>query len=183
MGTQSEVRDGPDEAGAGGVTVERRDSDWFDALFTAHVGPVFRFIVRRAARVDADDLTADVFATAWRRREDVPAGAELPWLYRTAGFVVANHHRKHRPILLHVVPDDGDPDRPQWVDGADDVRQVMSELSARDQRILLLSAWDGLSGDQLAEVLGISRGGADAALSRARSRLRAAWAKLDAAAG
>ena len=66
-------------------------------------------MLRRAARSDADDLTADVFATAWRRRDDIPEGAELPWLYRTAGFVVANHHRKHRPVPLHAVPDDGDP--------------------------------------------------------------------------
>lgn len=159
----------------------RRDSGWFDALFAAHARTIFSFIVRRAARVDAEDLTADVFATAWRRREDIPADAELPWLYRTAGFIVANHHRKMRPIPLHSVPDDNDPEFPQWGEGADDVRQVLSELSVRDQRILLLSAWDGLSGDELAAVLGISRGGADAALSRARARLRDAWTRLDAA--
>jgi len=42
--------------------------------------------------------------------------------------------------------------------------------------VLLLTAWEGLAGDDLALVLGVSRGGADAALSRARSRLREAWA-------
>jgi len=47
---------------------------------------------------------------------------------------------------------------------------------ARDRQILLLNAWEGLDGAALAGVLGISRGGADAALSRARSRLREAWA-------
>lgn len=160
-----------------------RDENWFDGLFTTHAPAIHRFVLRRAARSDADDLTADVFATAWRRRDDVPAEAELPWLYRTAGFVVANHHRKHRPVPLYSVPDEGDAETPRWGDDADDVRQVLSALSPRDQRILLLTAWDGLSGDQLAEVLGITRGGADAALSRARSRLRDAWNQLDAAAG
>lgn len=160
-----------------------RDSSWFDGLFTTHAGAIHRFVLRRAARSDADDLTADVFAIAWRRREDVPAEAELPWLYRTAGFVVANHHRKHRPVPLHAIPEDGDPEDPRFADGADDVREVLAALSARDQRILLLSAWDGLSGDELAAVLGISRGGADAALSRARARLRNAWNQVDEAAG
>ncbi|MEO5831925.1 MAG: sigma-70 family RNA polymerase sigma factor [Nakamurella sp.] len=160
-----------------------RDDNWFDGLFTTHAPAIHRFVLRRAARSDADDLTADVFVTAWRRRDDVPAEAELPWLYRTAGFVVANHHRKHRPVPLYSVPDEGDAETPRWGDDADDVRQVLSALSPRDQRILLLTAWDGLSGDQLAEVLGITRGGADAALSRARSRLRDAWNQLDAAAG
>ncbi len=37
-------------------------------------------------------------------------------------------------------------------------------------------AWEGLTGEALAEVLGVSRGGADAALSRARARLREIWA-------
>ena len=55
------------------------------------------------------------------------------------------------------------------------MRQVLARLSPRDRRILLLVAWDGLSGDDLARVLGVSRGGADAALSRARARLRDAW--------
>lgn len=160
-----------------------RDDSWFDGLFTAHATAIHRFVLRRAPRSDADDLTADVFVIGWRRRHDIPDGAELPWLYRTAGFVVANHHRKLRPLPLHVVPEDGDPETPQWGDGADDVRQVMAELSPRDQRILLLTAWDGLDGDQLAAVLGISRGGADAALSRARARLRAAWHRLDTATG
>jgi RNA polymerase sigma-70 factor (ECF subfamily) len=163
--------------------VARRDDSWFDGLFTTHAAVIHRFVARRAARSDADDLTADVFATAWRRRDDIPDGVELPWLYRTAGFVVANHHRKHRPLLLHAVPDDGDRESPALEDDADDVRQVMAALSTRDQRILLLTAWDGLDGDQLAVVLGISRGGADAALSRARARLRVAWTEVDAATG
>ena len=159
----------------------RRDDGWFDALFSTHATAIHRFVLRRAARSDVEDLTADVFATAWRRREEIPEDAELAWLYRTAGFVIANHHRKFRALPLHAVPDDGDPETPQWADGADDVRQVLAALSPRDQRILLLSAWEGLSGDRLAAVLGLSRGGADAALSRARSRLRDAWSRLDAA--
>ncbi len=160
-----------------------RGDSWFDELFSSHAAAIHRFVIRRAARSDADDLTADVFATAWRRRHDIPEGAELPWLYRTAGFVVANHHRRQRPVPLHVVGDEGDPETPQWADGTDDVREVLAALSPRDQRILLLTAWDGLDGDQLAGVLGISRGGADAALSRARARLRDAWRRIDTATG
>ncbi len=58
-----------------------------------------------------------------------------------------------------------------------EVRAVLARLSARDRQILLLHAWEGLDGAGLAAVLGVSRGGADAALSRARARLRAAWAE------
>jgi RNA polymerase sigma-70 factor (ECF subfamily) len=38
-----------------------------------------------------------------------------------------------------------------------------------------LAAWEGLNGKELAQALGISEGGAGAALSRARANLRKAW--------
>jgi RNA polymerase sigma factor (sigma-70 family) len=162
----------------GQVTVH--DDAWFDALFHEHATAIHRYFLRRlssGARVDdAEDLAAEVLATAWRRREDVPTGAELPWLYRTAGFVLANHRRKIRALPVAVVPDEPDDVDPESLTLDDDrVRRVLGRLTPRDRRILILVAWDGLDGAGLAEVLGISRGGADAALSRARARLRLAW--------
>ena len=160
--------------------MQNRDDAWFAELVRAHAGPVYRYVVRRAARDDAEDLTADVLTTAWRRRDDIPSGAELPWLYRTAGFVIANHRRKGRPTPVGEVPDEVDHEDsgPESIVIADErVREVLAVLSPRDRRILLLHAWEGLDGEALAVALGISRGGADAALSRARSRLREAWSE------
>ncbi|NCT92196.1 sigma-70 family RNA polymerase sigma factor [Cellulomonas sp. APG4] len=158
-----------------------RDDAWFDELFRLHATAVHRYFARRAPAADVQDLAADVLATAWRRRDDVPDGAELPWLYRTAGFVLANHRRKGRPTPVEHLPDVADDTDPADLAVADDeVRRALARLSARDRQVLLLNAWEGLDGQQLAEVLGISRGGADAALSRARARLRAAWADDDA---
>jgi len=157
--------------------VPLRDDTWFDGLFRAHATAIYRYFVRRGPRDDAEDLTADVLATAWRRREDVPEGSELAWLYRTAGYVLANNRRKGRPVPVERVPEEIDDADPATLVIADDeVRAVLAALSPRDRRILLLHAWDGLDGGQLADVLEISRGGADAALSRARSRLREVWA-------
>jgi RNA polymerase sigma-70 factor (ECF subfamily) len=156
--------------------VDERDEAWFDALFRAHAAAVYRYLYRRAPR-DAEDLAAEVMTVAWRRRADVPEGAELPWLYRTAGFVLANHRRKHTAVPIADASgevDDGDP--ADVVVADDEVRAALATLSPRDRRILLLHAWEGVGGEELAAVLGISRGGADAALSRARARLAAAWA-------
>ncbi len=158
-----------------------RDDAWFEDLFRTHAGAVHRYVARRCAATDVEDLTADVLLVAWRRRQDVPEGAELPWLYRTASYVLANHYRKRRPVPVEHLPEE-----PEDVDPADlavaedEVREVLAALSPRDRRILLLHAWEGCDGEQLAAVLGISRGGADAALSRARARLRAVWAERDA---
>lgn len=161
-----------------------RDDAWFDALFRAHAGAVHRYFARRAPADDVQDLTADVLVTAWRRRDDVPEGAELPWLYRTAGFVLANHRRKGRPVPVEHVPDEVDDADPAHLVLADEeVRTALAGLSARDRRVLLLHAWEGLSGEELGAVLGVGRGGADAALSRARARLRAAFAAAGAEGG
>lgn len=158
----------------------QRDDTWFEALFRDHATAVFRYLARRGAGDDAEDLTADVFATAWRRRHDLPEGVELAWLYQTAAYLLANFRRKGRPVPVADPPEEVDHADPVLSAVRDDeVRRVLAALTDRDRRILLLNAWDGVSGDDLAAVLGISRGGADAALSRARARLREAWDALE----
>lgn len=154
-----------------------RDDAWFESLFRAHSTALFRYFARRAPRDDVEDLTAEVLAVAWRRRDTVPDDdAVLPWLYRTAGFVLANHRRKGRPVPVGELPDEVDDADPASLALADEeVRAVLAALTPRDRRILLLNAWEGLTGAELADVLGVSRGGADAALSRARARLRDVW--------
>jgi RNA polymerase sigma-70 factor (ECF subfamily) len=166
------------DAPAGAVPVDgaRHDAAWFEAVVRECATPVHRYLVRRVGLDDAEDLAADVLLVAWRRRADVPDDAVLPWLYRTAGFVVANHRRKGRPVPVGELPDEPDDDDPAVRAVRDDrVRAVLASLSPRDRQVLLLTAWEGLTGDELAVVLGIGRGGADAALSRARTRLAAAW--------
>jgi RNA polymerase sigma factor (sigma-70 family) len=156
------------------------DEAWFEELVRAHTPALHRYLVRRAGAGEADDLAADVLVVAWRRRDDVPDEAPLAWLYRTAGFVVANFRRKRRALPVGDVPDEADDDDDPAVRAVRDemVRAVLLRLSPRDRQIVLLTAWEGLTGDELARVLGIGRGGADAALSRARARLAQAWAQL-----
>jgi RNA polymerase sigma-70 factor (ECF subfamily) len=155
------------------------DAAWFEALVRDNTAALHRYLVRRVGVSDADDLAADVLVVAWRRRDDVPDEVPLAWLYRTAGYVVANFRRKGRPIPVGDVPDDATDDDPAVHAVRDEqVREVLLRLSPRDRQIVLLNAWEGVAGDELAAVLGIGRGGADAALSRARARLAAAWAEL-----
>lgn len=158
-----------------------RDASWFDAFFAQHATSIHRYFIRRAERVDVEDLTAEVFATAWRRRDKIPEGFELPWLYKTASYVLANHRRK--PTLTLLADYGGEEDRQpsRSVDPADlvmaddEVRRALGRISARDRTVLMLHAWEGLDGEGLAHALGLTRGGAAAALSRARARLREAW--------
>ena len=149
-----------------------------EEMVDAHVLDVRRYLYRRLVgsadpASTADDLTADVLVIAWRRRADIPEGAELPWLYAVARRVLANYRR--RPQVLPSA-DLGELDAIDESDPAEIVTDdaVLAEawrgLTPRDREILRLVAWEGLSGAQLATALGISEGGAAAALSRARTR-------------
>jgi RNA polymerase sigma factor (sigma-70 family) len=166
----------PDSADSPGMVT---DADWFTSIVREHSTALVRYFARRGPRQDAEDLAADVFATAWRRRDDVPREAVLPWLYRTAGYTLANHRRKHIDLPVDEVPESGqprigaDPELNALFDA--ELRGALACVGERDRQILLLHAWEGLDGAELAGVLGISRSGADAALSRARKRLRDAW--------
>lgn len=165
--------DAPAQAGP------RDDGEWFTAVVREHGTALVRYFGRRGPRQDAEDLAAEVFVTAWRRRDDVPTDAVLPWLYRTAGFTLANHRRKLVDLPVDEVPESrrtrvsDDPELSLLFDA--ELRGALASVGERDRHILLLNAWEGLDGVELAEVLGISRSGADAALSRARKRLRDAW--------
>src|SRR5665647_2411232 len=68
-----------------------RDSDWFEALFLECGNKVLAYATRRCPG-DADDIVAEVFATAWKYRSNVPA-EPLPWLYRTAAHQIQHSHR------------------------------------------------------------------------------------------
>lgn len=157
----------------------RRPSDaqaWFTKEVATFVDPVYRYFLRRAAQQDADDLTAEVFEIAWRRCDDIPSEWVLPWLYRTAGHVLANHRRRtsRLPVRLTDEPPPSE-DHAARIADHDRLLHALADLSERDRDILLLHAWEGLNGEELAGVLEISRSGAQAALSRARARLRDAW--------
>ena len=148
-----------------------------EELFRAHADDVYRYVRRRVDANDAEDLTAEVFATACRRLAEVPAGAELPWLYRTAWNHLSNHWRKRTPLVVAQVRETADEfdDFADLVTESAALRAAWGTLSARDREVLRLVAWEGLDGAGLATALGISVSGAGAALWRARQHLRVAY--------
>lgn len=151
----------------------------FERLFDAHADQVRRYIARRHVGNDVDDLTADVFTLAWEKLATIPEEFELPWLYKTAWYVLTNEHRKVHAIVTDDVPDSPEPDIADSVIEDARLKDCWLQLPGKDREVLRLAAWEGLSGRALAEVLGLSEGGASAALSRARGRLTALWVSAE----
>lgn len=147
----------------------------FDQLYDRHALEVYKYILRRHIGNDAQDLASDVFVIALQKMNSIPTGSELPWLYRTAWNVLANAHRKNDPIPVEFNLSEIEPDCADEVITNDQLSRSWIRLPQKDREVLRLAAWEGLTGKELAQTLGISEGGAGAALSRARANLRKAW--------
>ena len=73
----------------------------FEEAFREHFAPVYRFIARRVGSARAEDLAAEAFATAYRRRASYePARGSLrSWLYGIAANIVRGHWREEQQLL------------------------------------------------------------------------------------
>jgi RNA polymerase sigma factor (sigma-70 family) len=146
----------------------------FAALFDTHFDALLAYARRRSAQLsDAEDVAAETFTTAWRRLDDLPecADGELPWLYGVARRVLANQRRSavRRERLVDRLRSALTPGR---LPVPHDVVDALSLLSAADQEVLRLAAWEQLSHREIAITLGISSNAAGIRLHRARRRLK-----------
>jgi len=166
----------------------------FAVLFDRHAAYIHRYLARRAGPQVAEDLVAETFLTAFRkRRRYQPGYADArPWLYGIATNLVGQHHRDQvRQYRLRQAAGPA-PDSPDFSERsavrvtATAMRPVLAEalagLPARDRDVLLLIAWEELSYEEVARALAIPLGTVRSRLHRARARLREALAPTDAAA-
>lgn len=152
----------------------------FEALYVAHAAAVARYARRRADEQAAADVVSEVFVVAWRRFDDVPQDA-LPWLLGCARRVLWHHHRaqQRRGRLLERLKSAA-PRAVVSLELPDTVLACgLATLSERDREALLLTAWEGLTTDQAARVLGCSAQAFRVRAHRARQRLADAMYALD----
>jgi len=149
----------------------------FTRLVQEHADALHRYLRRRYVvgdATDVEDLLADVLAVAWRRVDDIPDGAELPWLYGVARRRLSNARtrRGRRERITATI-------RARSASaGAEDValadlslREALDRLPDKEREALTLTAWEGLSPPELALALGVSVNAAAVRLSKAKSKL------------
>lgn len=146
----------------------------FEAVYVQHLAAVSSYLARRVARDDIDDLAADVFAIAWRKRGDVAPGEELPWLYRIASYQVANHRRRlatRASMLGFLSAPDSAPAADSAFEGDPHLAEAWTTLSATQREVLALVVLDDLPVNEAAIALGISANAASIRLHRAKKTL------------
>lgn len=152
----------------------------FRRLYDAHHRAIQMYCARRLPIGDANEAAAETFTVAWRRIDSVPAGDEARlWLFGVARNVVRNAQRggRRRGRLVAKAASVSDvaapPPESIVVRRAEDrmVDVSLAALSASDQEVLRLHAWEGLGTAEIAAVIGASRNAAAMRLNRATKRL------------
>ena len=129
----------------------------FAALYDRHAAPIHRFAGRRLGDQLADDVVAETFLAAFRRRKryDLRRKDARPWLYGIAANVMGKHRRAEVRMLRAFARTGTDPVAEGHADRIDsrvyaaavqrDLAAALAALSAGDRDVLLLIAWADLS--------------------------------------
>lgn len=169
---------------AAAIRASLADGEAFFLVVERHFGEISRFLRRRVARDLADDLTEEVFTTAFARRAayDLGRASALPWLYGIASNLLRNrlrHELRELETLARVAVDPLLPsDDPlarvlrTSIDPA--LARALLGLTPEERDVLLLFAWGDLSYEEICEALDLALGTVKSRLSRARAHVRAA---------
>jgi RNA polymerase sigma-70 factor, ECF subfamily len=142
----------------------------FEQLVAEVYEPLQRYLLRRADPATADDVLGDVLLVLWRRLDDVPADAPMPWAYGVARKCLANSRRAavRSEQLIHRLA----AERPVEEPPDERLTEALAQLPEDDRELLRLWAWEQLPPREIATVLGVSANAAAIRLHRSKKRLR-----------
>ena len=174
---QQTVVDGSAQGRAGTPT--------WDQVVSGYSAQVHRHALQLTRnRADADDLTQEVFLRVFRSLDSYSAGSFDGWLHRITKNLFLDQVRRKARLRFDPLGDalDGLGSTPASHDLAlhdafdADVEQALSELNPEFRDAVLLADVDGLSYEEVAEVLGLKLGTVRSRIHRGRERLRRALA-------
>lgn len=156
------------------VAVAETRQHRFERLVAEVADPIRRYALRRTDPDTADDVLADTLLVVWRRLDEIPADAQLPWCYAVAKKSLANLNRgsrRQRNLVARIArldPPEDVVDAPELPDA--EVHRALAALRPQDQELLRLSAWEDLTPSEIAIVLGLTSNAVRIRLHRARGR-------------
>ncbi|WP_147918330.1 RNA polymerase sigma factor SigE [Ruania zhangjianzhongii] len=179
-----------DERSAGEQAVA--DEEWvapsWEEIVREHTDRVYRLAYRLTGnRADAEDLTQEVFVRVFRSLHSYRPGTFAGWLHRiTTNLFLDGQRRKKRirfdalgPAVERIAAttDSGSPERRYEHDNLDrDIQEALDGLKPQYRAAVVLCDIEGLSYEEIAEVLGISMGTVRSRIHRGRAQLRSTLA-------
>ncbi len=174
-------------AGAAGVP------SW-DQIVEDHSARVYRLAYRLTGNAhDAEDLTQEVFVRVFRSLHTYTPGTFAGWLHRITTNLFLDSARRKSRIRFDALPDDADNRLPSPVPTPDaaylnqmfdaDVEAALASLSPEFRAAVVLCDVEGLTYEEIADVLGLKMGTVRSRIHRGRAMLRAALAHRAPSAG
>jgi RNA polymerase sigma factor (sigma-70 family) len=161
------------------------DPDRFAALYDRYADRLYRYAYQRVGAASAEDVVAETFLVAFRRRRsyDLSRPDARPWLFGILTKELAGHQRaeqaRYRALARAAQqyetvesPADRVAARVAAHAARGRLAAALAQLSPGDRDALLLTAWGGLSYDEVAAALQVPAGTVGSRLSRARRKLR-----------
>jgi RNA polymerase sigma-70 factor (ECF subfamily) len=156
----------------------------FAAVFDRHADEIYRYAAGRLGPDAADDVTAETFLTAFRKRGSFDLGRDdaRPWLYGIATRWISEHrrteHRHYEGLARLPAPqpteafEEAAANRVAARQMLPMLGRVLATLSQDERDLLLLVAWTDLSYAEVAQALGIAPGTVASRLHRVRGKVR-----------
>jgi len=127
----------------------------------------------------AEDLTQETFVRAYRARyRYTPTAPPGAWLRRIGINLAISHLRRQKlarflPARLYVAPDRRDYDR---AEARDVVEKALAQLSPKLRAAVVLHYYEGLTREEIADVLGVPAGTVASRIAKAVAIMRKAMA-------
>lgn len=159
------------------------DDSALGAVFDAHYARIYRYCAHRLFRAElAEDVTSAVFLDLARRFDEISRRDEpeiMKWLYGTANNHITSYFRSekrrnkamqaaYRKQRSNITTDNSANSEIDWPT----LYQALMRLSVKHRTIVTLRFLDGLSADQVADILEIKPGAVRTTAHRALKKLK-----------
>lgn len=135
---------------------------------------------------DACDAVQDSMMSLWQKRDSLPSVANLraycAAAVRNQCMTMVRERAAHRQESLEVAPAVVDDSTEKRVDDADAIARlsnVIDRLPASQAEVMRLSAFGGLSNDEIAQATGLDNQNVRTLLSRGRRKIKEMFIKLN----
>jgi len=178
--------------------MNQSDTEWqapsWDEVVTQHSARVYRLAYRLTGNPhDAEDLTQEVFVRVFRSLSSYTPGTFEGWLHRITTNLFLDQARRKSKIRFDALADDAETRMPGRVPSPanqvndrlfdDDVEAALADLPPDFRAAVVLCDIEGLSYDEIADVLGLKLGTVRSRIHRGRAMLRKSLAHRAPASG
>lgn len=119
----------------------------------------------------AQDVVQETFLRAWKR-QDYHRETEKAWLMRVAVNLCHDMHRSrwYRHTDRRITPEELPLAAPAAFDS--EILQLVGQLPLREKEVVVLHFWNGLTAEEIADMVGASRSAVYRRLEKAKKHLK-----------